>query len=62
LPTTRHCCNLDVCALAQSCEDGHRSLVTPKRVLSEYNEFDFFPTSIASVISSSTRKKFKKIY
>jgi len=25
-------------ALAQSCGDGHRSLVTPERVLSEYNE------------------------
>jgi len=29
LPTTRHRCNLG---------DGHRSLVTPERVLSEYNE------------------------
>jgi len=38
LPTTRHRCNLDVCALAQSCGDGHRSIVTPERVLSEYNE------------------------
>jgi len=28
LPTTRHRCNLD----------WHRSLVTPERVLSEYNE------------------------
>jgi len=27
-----------VWALAQSREDGHRSLVTPERVLSEYNE------------------------
>jgi len=30
--------------LAQSCEDGHHSLVTLERVLSEYNEdsiFDF---------------------
>jgi len=27
-----------VWALAQSCGDGHRSLVTPERVLSEYNE------------------------
>jgi len=35
LPTTRH---LDVWALAQSRGDGHRSLVTPKRVLSENNE------------------------
>jgi len=24
--------------LAQSCGDGHRSLVTPERVFSEYNE------------------------
>jgi len=38
LPTTRHRCNLDVGALAQSRGDGHRSLVTPERVLSEYNE------------------------
>jgi len=29
---------LIVWALAQSRRDGHRSLVTPKRVLSEYNE------------------------
>jgi len=27
-----------VWALAQSHGDGHRSLVTPKRILSEYNE------------------------
>jgi len=38
LPSIRHCCNLDVWALAQSRGDGHRSLVTPERVLSEYNE------------------------
>jgi len=38
LPTTRHCCNLDVWVLAQCHGDGHRSLVTPERVLSEYNE------------------------
>jgi len=38
LPTTRHRCNLDVWALAQSRGDGHRSLVTPERVLNEYNE------------------------
>jgi len=39
LPTTRHCCNLDVWALmAQSRRDGHCSLVTPERVLSEYNK------------------------
>jgi len=37
LPTTRHRCNLDVWALAQSRGDGHRSLVKPERVLSEYN-------------------------
>jgi len=29
---------LIVWALAQSRGDGHRSLVTPKRVLNEYNE------------------------
>jgi len=38
LPATRHRCKLDVWALAQSFGDGHRSLVTPERVLSEYNE------------------------
>jgi len=38
LPTTRHCCNLGVWVLAQSRGDGHRSLVIPERVLSEYNE------------------------
>jgi len=31
LPATCHRCNLDVWALAQSREDGHRSLVTPER-------------------------------
>jgi len=29
---------LIVWALTQSCGDGHRSLVTPERILSEYNE------------------------
>jgi len=38
LPTTRHRCNLDVWAQAQSCGDGHRSFVTPERVLREYNK------------------------
>jgi len=38
LPTTRHRCNIDVWVLVQSRGDGHRSLVAPKRVLSEYNE------------------------
>jgi len=38
LPTTRHHCNIDVWALTQSRGDGHRSLVTPERVLSEYNK------------------------
>jgi len=38
LPTTRHRCNFDVWALAQSRGDGHRSLVTPERVLNEYKE------------------------
>jgi len=38
LPTTCHHCNLDVWALAQSRKDGHCSLVTPERVLSEYNK------------------------
>jgi len=38
LPTTRRSCNLKVWALAQSRGDGHHSLVTPERVLSEYNK------------------------
>jgi len=38
LPTTRHRCNLDVWALMQRRGYGHHSLVTPERVLSEYNE------------------------
>jgi len=38
LPITYHRCNLDVWSLAQSHGDGHRSLVTLERVLSEYNE------------------------
>jgi len=39
LSTTRHRCNLDVWALAQSCGDGHRLLVTPESWgLNEYNE------------------------
>jgi len=38
LPTTRHRCNLNLWDLAQSLGYGHRSLVTPERVLSEYNE------------------------
>jgi len=38
LPTTRHRYNFEVWALAQSHGDGHRSLVTSKRVLSEYTE------------------------
>jgi len=38
LPTTRHRCNLEVWALTQSRGDGHHSLVTPERVLNEYNK------------------------
>jgi len=40
LPTTRFAtiATLIVWALAQSCGDRHRSLVTPERVLSENNE------------------------
>jgi len=34
-PTTRHRCNLDVWALAQSRGDRYRSLVTLKKLLSE---------------------------
>jgi len=57
LSTTRHCCNLDVWALAQSRGDGHCSLVTPKRVLSEYNEdliFFFFLKKKGKIISAKT--------
>jgi len=39
---TRHRCNLDVWALAQSRGDGHRSLMTPERVLSKYNKVLIF--------------------
>jgi len=42
LPTTRHRCNLEVWTLAQSRRDKHRSLVTPKRLLSKYNEDLFY--------------------
>jgi len=35
---TRHRCNLKVWALAQSLGDGHLSLVTLERVLSENNK------------------------
>jgi len=35
---TCHRCNLDVWALEQSLEVGHRSLVTPESVFSEYKE------------------------
>jgi len=38
LPTAHHCCSIDVWTLAQSRGDGHRSIVTPERVLNEYNE------------------------
>jgi len=38
LLTTRHRCNLDVWALVQSRGVGRRSLVTPEKVLSEYNK------------------------
>jgi len=36
-------CNLDVWVMAKSRGVGHRSLVTPKRILSEYNgSFGFY--------------------
>jgi len=38
LQAARRRCNLDVWVLAQSRGDGHCPLVTPERVLSEYNE------------------------
>jgi len=38
LPTTRYRCNLDVWVLAHSHGVGHFSIVTPERILSEYNE------------------------
>jgi len=43
LSTTRHRCNLDVWALAQSRGVGHRSLVTPEiRVLASIMKILFF--------------------
>jgi len=42
LPMNRYRCNLKVWALAQSLEDGHRTLVTLERILSECNEDLFF--------------------
>jgi len=57
LPTTRHRCNFDVWALAQSRGDGHRSLVTPKRVLSEYNEDLIFLTFIFSPGDENKNKR-----
>jgi len=51
LPMTCHCYNLGVWALAQSCGNGHHSLVTPKRVLCKYNQdliFDNLEFSEAS--------------
>jgi len=44
LPTTRHRCNLEGGPGCKAAEMGTRSLVTPERVLSDYNEdliFDF---------------------
>jgi len=38
LPMTRHRCNLKEWVLVKSFGDGHRSLVTLERALSEYNE------------------------
>jgi len=38
LPAARHHGKLEVWNLAQSREDGHRSLVALERVLSEYNK------------------------
>jgi len=36
-------------ALVQSCGDGHRSLVTPKRVLSDYNEDVFLKSEMECI-------------
>jgi len=56
LPTTRRRCKHDVWALAQSCGDGYRLLVTPERVLSEYNGgFDFLNFSTAQLQSLNIR-------
>jgi len=56
LPTTRHRCSLNVWALAQSRVDGHRSLVTPERILNEYNEDLIFFSLIAYTIYYVTRE------
>jgi len=50
LPTTRHRCNLEVWALAQSFRDEHRSLVTPERELSKYNENLIFYLNYSEVL------------
>jgi len=56
LPTTRHPCNLDAWALAQSRGDGHRSLGTPEGVISEYNE-DLILFIMASLKNTNTKKE-----
>jgi len=38
LPTTRHCCNLEMWTLGTKSRRWAPLLVTPTRVLSEYNE------------------------
>jgi len=42
LPTIRHRCNFEVCSLAQSRGDGHRSLVTSERVFTTKRDLNFF--------------------
>jgi len=51
LPMTRRC-SLKVWALAQSLKDGHRSLVTLEKVLSDFNKdlFFFISSSTASIL------------
>jgi len=51
---------LIVWALAQNCGDGHRSLVTPERVLSEHNEdlFFFHRMNVTTVISPTLIEDF----
>jgi len=46
LTITRHCCNLDVWALAQSHGDGYRSLLTQ----SEYNEDFIFLFDLSFIV------------
>jgi len=61
LPATRHRYNLDVWALVQSRGDGHRTLVTPERALSDYNEDFIFFRGANERLEGQTYTKYNKI-